>query len=251
MPIDPNRLFQSLYCGSIAIQTAIHYREQLRFFRTSPARVYGPTPVLLGLVRLPSVAGEALFACAGAGFVVTLAAAACGVAPQLLLAAALVCFLIYFVPILPLGYIQRKVNLIPVVLTVLIVSPGRTIQLVQIAVATVYLSGGLEKLRNGGIRWIDGRSLQACLLTSYLYHERLPALWLARRERLCRVLSVLVLVWELSFWLVIVFPPLVWIYVPAGLAFHAGTAIAMRIHYWIYFCPVYFVFAAPWLSTRV
>jgi hypothetical protein len=244
-------LFLSLYCGSIALQTALHYREQLQFFRTQPARIYGPAPLLLGLIRLPSGANEALFAFAGAGFISTLAAAACGFVPRLMLAAALICFLIYFAPILPLGYIQRKVNLIPIVLTVLMVAPGRTIPLVKIAIAMVYLSGALEKLRNAGIRWMDGRSLQGRLIEHYLYTQRPQALWLARRSGLCRTLSVLVLVWELSFWLVIVFPPLAWIYVPAGLAFHAGTAVAMRIHYWIYFCPAYFVFAAPWLSTRI
>lgn len=247
MPGDPDRLFLTLYCGGISLQTALHYREQLLFFRTRPERIYGPAPLLLGVVPLPAV-NESLFASAGIGFIATLAAAACGVAPRLMLPLALICFLIYFVPILPLGYIQRKVNLIPIVLTVLIVAPGRTIRLVGIAVAMVYLSGGLEKLRHGGLCWMDGRSLQAYLIEHYLYTQRPQALWLARRPGLCQALSALVLVWELSFWLVIWFPALGWIYVPAGLAFHIGTSIAMRIHYWIYFCPVYFVFLAPSLA---
>lgn len=247
MPGDPNRLFLTLYCGSISLETALHYREQLEFFRTRPERIYGPAPLLLGFIRLPSV-NERLFAWAGIGFIATLAAAACGLVPRLMSIPALICFLIYFIPILPLGYIQRKVNLIPVVLTVLMAAPGRTIQLVGIAVAMVYLSGALEKLRNGGIRWIDGRSLQAYLIEHYLYTQRPQALWLARRPRLCRTLSALVLVWELTFWLVIFFPAAGWIYVPVGLAFHLATAIAMRIRYWVYFCPVYFVFLAPWLA---
>src|SRR5208283_2728824 len=142
---------------------------------------------------------------------------ACGVVPRLMLPAALICFPIYFIPILPLGYIQRKVNLIPIVLAVLTAAPERTIQLVTIAVAMVYLSGALEKLRSGGIRWTDGQSIQAYLIEHYLYTQRPQALWLARRPALCRALSVLVLVWELTFWLVIFFPPLGWIYVPVGL----------------------------------
>ena len=250
MSFDPTRLFSSLYCGAIALQTLIRFSEQRRFFETQPARVYGPPPPLLGLIALPCE-NEPLFMAAGAGFVLALGLAAAGLATRISMAVALICFVLYFRPILPLGYIQRKANLIPGVLTALIAAPNHAMVLAKLAISLVYLSAGIEKLRSAGVRWADGRSLQAYLLEHYLYTERAPALWLAQRPRLCRWLSAAVLGWELSFWLVLVLPPLAWLYVPFGLGFHAGTSIVMRVHYWVYFCPAYIVFIAPWLSGHI
>ena len=250
VPCDPARLFSILYCGVIALQTLIHYREQLQFFRTQPDRVYGQPPLLLGLVPLPT-GNERLFMAAGGGFILALAAAAGGFAPRASPAAALACYLFYFPAILPHGYVMRKTNLIPIVLAIMIMAPGQAIVLVRLSLSLVYLSAGVEKLLASGVRWADGRNLQAYLLEHYLYTERPQALWLARRARLCRWLSTGVLIWELSFWLIMFFPALIPFYALVGLAVHAGTSVAMRIHYWVYFCPAYIVFATPWLCAWI
>lgn len=225
----------------------IHFRDQLEFFRTEPWRVYGPPPRLLGIVPFRPV-GERVFICAGVFFTAALAAAASNVARKPALTLALICFLIYFPPILPLAYIQRKINLIPLVLAISLFAQDHVLAAAKLLLALVYLSAGVEKLRTAGLRWIDGESLQSYLVEHYLYSGRPQALFIAERALLCRVLSTLVLVWELSFWLVLVFPAMTWVYVAAGLLFHAGTSVAMRIHYWVYFCPVYFVFFAPALQ---
>jgi hypothetical protein len=244
VPCDPARLFSCLYCGAIALQTLIHQRELLRFFRTRPARIYGPPPLLLGSIPLP-FENESLFIAAGSGFTLALAIAAAGMNPPAALSVALLCYPFYFRPVLPHGHIQRKTNLIPMVLIALIAAPAHAIPLVKLCLALVYLSAGFEKLREAGLRWASGQTLQAYLLEHYLYTDRAPALWLAERPRLCRLLSTAVLGWELSFWLILFLPSLTWLYVPIGLGFHAGTSIGMRIHYWVYFCPAYLVFFAP------
>jgi hypothetical protein len=233
-----------VYCGIIAFQMLVHFRDQLAFFRTEPRRVYGPPPRLFGIVPFRPV-NECVFIGAGVFFIVALVAAASNVARKPALTLALICFLIYFPPILPLAYIQRKINLIPLVLAISLFAQDRVLAAAKLLLALVYLSAGVEKLRTAGWRWIDGESLKTYLVEHYLYSGRSQALFIAERALLCRVLSTLVLVWELSFWLVLVFPATTWVYVAGGLLFHAGTSLAMRIHYWVYFCPVYFVFFAP------
>jgi hypothetical protein len=244
VPCDPARLFSGLYCGAIAGQTLIHYPDLLRFFRTQPARLYGEPPLLLSSIPLP-FENEGVFLAAGYGFTLALAIAAAGIVPPASLSVALLCYPFYFRPILPHGHLQRKANIIPMVLIALIAAPHHAIPLVKLCLALVYLSAGIEKLRAAGLRWADGLSMQAYLLEHYLYSGRPQALWLAERPRLCRWLSTAVLSWELSFWLILFFPALAWVYVPMGLGFHAGTSIGMRIHYWVYFCPAYLVFFAP------
>jgi hypothetical protein len=247
---DPASVFLASYTATIALQTLIHYPEQLRFFRSEPSRVYGAPPRLLGFIELP-FRNELLFKGAGVVFVLALVAAACGVEARFSLVAALAGYFLYFLPILPFGYIQRKTNLIPIVLAALIVSPERALEVVPLALSMVYLSAGFEKLRTAGIRWADGQSLRAYLLEHYLYSERPQALWLARRPGLCRWMSTCVLIWELSFWLILLVPALTWIYVLFGLGFHVSASITFRIHFWIYFCPAYLAFLAPWLCSRI
>ena len=233
-----------MYCGVIAVQMLLHFRDQLDFLRSEPQKVYGRPPKFLGIIPLPAV-NEGVFISAGVCFIGALAAVAFDRARNVALIVALVCFVIYFPPILPLAYIQRKANPVPLVLAVALVAPGELVVAVKVLLALVYLSAGVEKLLATGLRWTDGQSLQSYLIEHYLYSGRRQALFVAGRPLLCRAASTGVLMWELSFWLVLVFPPLTWIYVVAGLLFHAGTAVTMRINYWIYFCPAYVVFLVP------
>lgn len=221
----------------------IHFRDQLQFFRTEPQQVYGPPPRLLGIVRFRPVS-EPVFIGAGIGFIVALIGASLNIARTPATILALICFPIYFPPILPLAYIQRKINLIPLVLAVSLFAQNHLIGVVKLLIALLYLSAGMEKLRLAGWRWADGKSLQSYLVEHYLYSGNTRALFIAERPTLCRVLSTVVLSWELTFWLAIVLPAVSWVYVAVGLLFHAGTSLTMRIHYWVYFGPAYLVFFA-------
>jgi hypothetical protein len=55
--------------------------------------------------------------------------------------------------------------------------------------------------------------------------------------------AVSILLFELTFWIVIPFPALTAPYLLAALAFHLATAMLMRIHYWLFLGPAYLVFA--------
>ncbi len=188
---------------------------------------------------------------AGAAFIVALLGAALGIAAKLSLAAALLAYFVHFPPIHGLGYIARTSNLIPVVLAILLVAPPEQIMAVQLAVAAVYFSAGVAKLRASGLRWADGVALQGYMVQAYMWHEKPAALWISRRRWLCAGLSAVVLMWEVTFPAAIFFPHVVWIWVFVGVLFHISTSVLMRIHYWIYFGPAYFAFIAEWLAGRI
>ena len=172
---------------------------------------------------------------------------------------ALIAYFFYFNPIMSLAYIQRKTNLIPLVLLILLLSPGLSqpltqptpiwpLWLVKAALAQIYLSAGVQKLRRSGWQWSDGNSLQAYLVEHYLWGDTPAAWWLAQRLWLCRWISRLTLIFEVSFGLILVFPALTPLYVVGGLLFHLATGLTMRIHYLIYLGPVYLVFLAEALA---
>ena len=251
--VNHMRMFLILFCTALALQLLRHWRAQAAFFQTQPVHLYGPPPVLLGRWPMPALS-EKQFLLAGGALLTGLLGALLGRATRFWLLLALLGALFYFSQILGLAWVQRKVSLLPLVLLVLLVAPGSDLALrdaapawplwlIKLCLAQMYFSAGLEKLRHTGWAWADGTSLQAYLVEHHLWGDTPQALWLAQRLWLCRVLSVLTLAFELSFWLLLLWPMLRWLYAPAGLLFHLGTALTMRIHYLRYLGPVYLVFA--------
>ena len=246
-------MFLILFCGTLAVQLLLNFHDQLRFLQTSPTRIYGRSARLLGFYDIPTL-NTKQFCFTGLVFILSLLSATAGIASRWCLLVALCCYFLYFGQIISLGYVQRKTNLIPIVLLILLVSPsiGHPLQqsaplwpvvLTKIALAQMYFSAGLQKLRRGGLRWCNGRALQAYLVHYYLWGDMPGALRLAQQPRLCVLLTSLVMTFELTFWLMLLSPPLTYGYALGGLIFHSATALTMRIHYLKYLSPVYMVFA--------
>lgn len=251
--LNHTRMFLILFCSTLAAQLLVNFRDQLRFLQTAPTRVYGQPVRLLGLCPVPTL-NTRQFCGTGLLFIVSLLSAAAGLASRWCLFVALCCYFLYFSQIISLAYIQRKTNLLPLVLLILLVSPsiGQPLHhsaplwplvLTKIVLAQMYGSAGVQKLRRGGLRWCNGRVLQAYLVHAYLWGDTPGALRLARHPRLCMLLSALVVTFELTFWLLLLYPSLTYGYVLGGLVFHSATAFTMRIHYLKYLSPVYTVFA--------
>jgi hypothetical protein len=245
-------LFGKLFCGTFAFVIAINFNDQLHYFRTKPERIYGQPQKLLGIFRLPTLT-ESQFIVSGCVLILSLLATALGIAVKPAILTALVCYFIYFNAIRSLAYIQRKTNMAAIVLIVLAVSPSisNTLKgtgtlwemlLIKIAVAQMYFSAGLHKITRGSKAWMSGEVLQMHLLENHLWSDNKIGFRLAENQRLCAFLGTATLVFELSFWLIIVFPQLTYFYVTAALLFHIGTFLTMRINYLIYLSPVYFVF---------
>lgn len=246
------RIFLIFFCVVLMAQLLLAFGQQLRYFKTEPWKIYGAPPRLLGRFALPSLTARR-FALLGIVLVVSLMGAALNFAPRISLFVALLCYFLYFNPILSLAYVQRKTNLAPIVLLVLMFAPAINaplqaaspfwpLFLIKLTVALMYFSAGLQKLRRGGLKWCNGRSLQAYLFEHYLWADTQRALTLARRPRVCMALSSMLLLFELTFWVVLLLPQLTVVFLAAGIAFHIGTALTMRINYLKYLSPVYMVF---------
>lgn len=245
-------MFAKMFCVALLIQMLISFDEQVRYFKTRPARLYGKPLRLFGLFQLP-ILSVGQFTFIGSVFILSLFGVVIGLFPRFFVFLALLCSFLFFNAIISLAYIQRKTNLIPLVLFVLLISPALDqpleapgtaweIVLIKIAVAQIYLSAGVQKIRNSAMSWCSGESLQAYLIEHYLWNDRKSALLLARNKRLCSTVSILTLFFELTFWIIIFVPQLTFVYVSTAAFFHLGALITMRINYLKYLSPVYTVF---------
>ncbi|HWZ95171.1 MAG TPA: hypothetical protein VNW30_08260 [Opitutaceae bacterium] len=249
---DPLAHFRFGYCLWLCVALVLQWRTHLRWVRVRGRE--RELPRLLDWLPMPRLETPG-FALVGLALVASLATAAApaeNMAWALLLASATA--LMYFAQLIELPDVRRKPNTVPVILLLLGLAGLAThggeseriawlcLLAVKILVAQIYFSSGLVKLRQAGWRWALAPNLRIILLRYHLRDDSKAALWLAHRPAACRAVAALVLVFELTFWLVIPFPALAWVYLPAGLIFHLGTAGLMRIHYWIYVVPAYFAF---------
>jgi len=69
---------------------------------------------------------------------------------------------------------------------------------------------------------MNGFTLQAHALNDAVRWDCPLGLWLAQQHALCVVLSVLTVAYETFFWIVIPWPRLVPVFVPAGILVHVG-----------------------------
>lgn len=245
-------LFTKLFSIIFAILLLFNFYNQYRFFRTSPQKVYAKKVKILGLFYLPDLS-EKQFLLLGFTLLLSLMMIAFGIYTKLFIAIALLSYFSYYSSIIKLDYIQRKTNLLPFILIVLLLSPALNkdadtsypsweILLIKIGIVQMYLSSGIQKLKHSGIKWCNGYSLQAYLLENYLWNEKKTALIISKKRWLCSLLSWLTLLFELGFVFIIFFPSLTYLFVTLAFLFHWGTYISMRINYLKYLLPVYMIF---------
>lgn len=94
--------------------------------------------------------------------------------------------------------------------------------------AFMYLSATYGKLADAGLDWLNGFTLQYWLFHDAVRFGSDVGFWLAEQHTLTKLLSWLTVLFEGSFFLVMFFPALAILYVPAGLAFHTGIFLAMK-----------------------
>jgi hypothetical protein len=126
-------------------------------------------------------------------------------------------------------------------------------QSIKLTLALAYFGAGYAKLVSGGIGWADGYTLQGYLLQKYLKEGSSAGYWLAQSYWASMGLSILTLLFEFTFILVPFFDnrhPVTWMYVTAGLAFHATIHVTMKITQFLPFMGLtYFVFL-DWPMVR-
>lgn len=117
--------------------------------------------------------------------------------------------------------------------------------------ALIYLSGAYSKLRLSGLDWANGFTLQYYLIRDGLRFNIDLGMQIAQYHWLAVALSWFALAFESTFFLVLLFPILGWLYVPLGVGLHLGIYLTMGATFLGYIA-CYSVFV-PWrdVLTRV
>ena len=103
---------------------------------------------------------------------------------------------------------------------------GWPLFLVQNLLSLVYLDAALRKLLAAGPDWVNGYTLQFYLFKDASRRGSEFGLWLAQQHVTACFLSWITILWEGTFFLMLIFPRLVWVYLPVGISLHLGMALA-------------------------
>jgi hypothetical protein len=121
---------------------------------------------------------------------------------------------------------------------------GWPILLIQWLFVLIYLSAVLSKVVFHE-DWLNGYTLQYYLIGESLKNETLLGLWFSRHHLWVMVSQYLVVAFQGTFVLAMLFPKLKWIYVPMGLVFHIANILFLGASFpqWLALFPAVFI---PW-----
>jgi hypothetical protein len=128
---------------------------------------------------------------------------------------------------------------------------------VQWMFALIYLSAAFHKLASSGLDWMNGWTLQYYMLRDAMRWGSGPAgigpghapepgvgIWIGQYHTIATVASWGSILFETTFWVVLVIPRLALLFLPLGLGFHLAIYIIQRAPFFSYMC-LYAVFV-PW-----
>lgn len=128
------------------------------------------------------------------------------------------------------------------------------IRFLQLFFPLMYLSAVSSKIATGGLDWANGFTLQYYLIHDDLRKGGLDlALWLSQHHVTISIMQVAVELFQATFFLIVFFPRLRWIYLPFGICFHTANWLLLQADFpqWILFYAVYVPWAkaVKWLAT--
>ncbi len=105
---------------------------------------------------------------------------------------------------------------------------GWPIRLFQWMFVLIYLSAVLSKLVfEGGLDWLNGYTLQYYLIQDSLSKGTLLGMWFSQHHTLVLLSQYVVIIFQSTFALAVIFPRLRWIYVPVGFGFHIANILML------------------------
>jgi uncharacterized membrane protein YphA (DoxX/SURF4 family) len=96
------------------------------------------------------------------------------------------------------------------------------LRLTLVLLALTYFSTGITKLISGGIRWMNGYTLQNHLLSDAIARDIPMGVWIAQQHGLCVLLSIGTILFELLYAVTLFAPRLGPIFFIGGIFFHIG-----------------------------
>ena len=119
--------------------------------------------------------------------------------------------------------------------------------LTGILLSIVYLDAAMKKLQAGGLDWMNGYTLQYYLLARGGAERGSEiAAWMGQHFAVALLLSWITILWEGTFFIILIFGSLIWLYLPLGVAMHVGMCITKLACFYQYIA-LYAVFV-PWSS---
>jgi predicted DCC family thiol-disulfide oxidoreductase YuxK/uncharacterized membrane protein YphA (DoxX/SURF4 family) len=116
--------------------------------------------------------------------------------------------------------------------------------LIQWLFALVYMSSAYSKLANAGLDWINGYTLQYDLAMDGMRRGIPLGQWASQFHLFAQLGSTVVLLFQLTFFIVLIFPVLAILYLPVGVTFHSLVYLLLRAPFFIWMA-LYVVFI-PW-----
>lgn len=113
--------------------------------------------------------------------------------------------------------------------------------------ALVYLSAAVSKLPPAGLDWMNGTTLQYYLIQDGLRWDSAIGVWLGGQHQLAKALSWGTILFEGTFFLLILVPALALVYVPLWAALHVGIYVTMKAPFFGW-AALYCVFV-PWQTV--
>lgn len=258
--------FQKSYCLWLAITIAVSLPRHYQLRKPHVVMLYGPPEKLLGRIHIPSLNSRQQMLC-GIVFCLSLTAAALGIAVYFCLFVSLLLYVLYFSQLIPFEDVGRKTHHIPAVLGVLLMSPNLQHSLsdpnvywpqalIKFILAHTYFSAAYQKLRYSGFAWPKGDSFRNYLIVLDLWHGLPKAKALLNTHRsIITMISSSVVIFQVTFWMILFWPSLDLIYAICGLCFHTGIWLVMKINYLKYISGIYLIFLIellnPWLATVI
>ena len=109
---------------------------------------------------------------------------------------------------------------------------GWPIRLIQVFFCLMYLSAVISKHHVSGWGWANGFTLQAYLIQDGLRWGSPLALWAAQFHTLIWLAQLVVLGFQGTFWVTLIFPRTRWLYLPLGLVFHTIIYVTLQAPFW-------------------
>lgn len=99
------------------------------------------------------------------------------------------------------------------------------LKLAHVLLAMTYFSTGISKLLSGGLRWMNGYTLQNDIFSDAINRNIPFGIWLAQQRTLCILLSVGTILFEVFFFVSLLLPRTAPLFFLGGILFHVGLYV--------------------------
>lgn len=125
---------------------------------------------------------------------------------------------------------------------------GWPVRFVQCLFPLVYISAAVAKIayNHYTLDWANGYTLQYYLIQDYIRKDIPLAMWASQFHVLIFLSQFVILTYQCTYWLVVPWPRLRWIYLPLGLVFHLANYLILYAPFpqWIALLSAYIPWAA-------